>query len=211
MYFLYLLSNKVNDYIYIFFQKIFKSSRAAAYLMSFVLLPGTFLHETAHFLTARMLLVPVKNFSLKPKLIKNNIIFGSVSIHKPDLIRGFIIGGAPVIFGLTIMCIAFYFFPIETALENTWLSAAMIILIFQISNTMFSSRKDMEGAIVVLLFMLISITILFLVKDYIPVSEIIAFISDPVNTKIIRQISLYLLIPITINSLFAFIVYMLIK
>lgn len=211
MYLLYLLSSKVNDYIYLFFKKIFRSSRITVYLMSFILLPGTLTHEAAHFLTAKILNVPVKSFSLKPKLIKNNIILGSVLIQKPDLIRAFIIGGAPVIFGLGIMYITFYFFPIEIALENAWLAALIIILIFQISNTMFSSRKDMESAIAILLFLLIAAIILFLLKDYIPLAAFINFINNPINTEIIRQISLYLLIPITINSLFTITVYILTK
>lgn len=211
MYLLYLLANKVNDFIYIFFKKIFKNTRITVYLMSFVLLPGTFLHEAAHFLTAKILYVPVKSFSLKPTVIKNDIIFGSVLMQKSDPIRSFLIGGAPVIFGLMFMYIAFYFFPIEKALENAWVAVFMIILIFQISNTMFSSRKDMESAIFIIVFLLTSITILFILKDYLPITGLIGFINNPVNTEIIRQISLYLLFPIVINGIFAYFVYILIK
>lgn len=204
MYLLYLLSNKVNATLFTVSKKFLRSHKISMYLMSLILLPGTFIHETAHFLTAKILLVPVSNFSLKPKLIKNNILLGCVTMQKTDIFRSFLIGGAPVIYGLAIMYVAFYFVPIEKALQNAWIALAMIILTFQISNTMYSSSKDMEGALVILIITALLIAVIFFFKDYIPMDAIILFIGNPVNTEIIRQISLYLLIPIITNSLFAY-------
>jgi hypothetical protein len=112
----------------------------------------------AHLLMAGMLLVPVGDISLMPEIREEGVKLGHVEIQKTDFIRRALIGFAPVIFGLGILVggVAFanaHFF--EKGIYPVWLVLVMFYLAVVIGNTMFSSKKDLEGT---LLFVVLTLS-----------------------------------------------------
>lgn len=69
-------------------------------LFSLLFLPGVFLHETSHFLMARLLNVKTGRFSLIPKKLENGRLqLGYVETASTDFVRDAIIGAAPLFIG----------------------------------------------------------------------------------------------------------------
>lgn len=170
------------------------------YILAFLFLPGTFLHELAHYLTAMILFVHTGNMSLWPKETGKGIKFGSVMIQKTDFIRHFIIGIAPVLFGLALILGLFYYVTKANLYKNVWIVLISGYLIFNIGNTMFSSQKDMEGALKLLIFIIILIVISYSLGLRISTQEIEKIFSQPQLTAIFQHASLYLSFPIIIDA-----------
>ena len=69
-------------------------------LFSLVFLPGVFLHETSHWLVARVLGVRTTKFSLLPEWQPGGTLrLGYVEVQQVDRFRESMIGAAPLIFG----------------------------------------------------------------------------------------------------------------
>jgi hypothetical protein len=69
-------------------------------LFSLVFFPGVLLHETSHFLMARLLWVKTGHFSLLPQVMPDNTLrLGYVETTKTDLLRDALIGTAPLLTG----------------------------------------------------------------------------------------------------------------
>ena len=69
-------------------------------VFQFIFLPGVFLHETSHFLMAKLLRVPTGRFSILPKpLPDGRLQMGYVETAKADIVRDSLIGAAPLIIG----------------------------------------------------------------------------------------------------------------
>lgn len=67
---------------------------------SILLFPGVLLHETSHYLMARILGVRTGKFSLLPELMPNGVVrLGYVETAKVDFFRDSIIGAAPLFTG----------------------------------------------------------------------------------------------------------------
>ncbi len=151
-------------------------------------LPGTFLHELSHFVAAKLLLVHVGKFSLVPKKKEKEIVLGSVTIAQTGVVRRIIIGSAPVILGLAIILGIAYLSDIKGL--NDWRFVALIIyLVFVVANTMFSSKRDLEGAWKVLVVFLI-----------IAVSAYGLGVRVYIGNEIFKLASLYLIVPIAIDG-----------
>lgn len=113
-------------------------------IFSFLLLPGTFLHELAHYVIAHVLGVRTYDFVLMPKLEEDTVHLGSVSVAKSDIFRRTVIGIAPLMLGLG----SIFFGMWWIALQPTYVLWQVVLLgfvTFQISNTMFPSKADIEG------------------------------------------------------------------
>lgn len=112
--------------------------------LSLLFLPGTIIHELAHVLTAGVLLVHVGEVEFMPRQTEEGIKLGSAQIGHTDFIRRAIIGFAPVFFGLSIILgISFYF--ISNFNGPWWSVIILLFVLFEVGNTMFSSKKDTEG------------------------------------------------------------------
>ncbi len=69
-------------------------------LFSIIFLPGVFLHETSHFLMAKLLNVRTGRFSLIPRSLPNGrLLMGYVETAQTDIIRDSVIGIAPLVAG----------------------------------------------------------------------------------------------------------------
>lgn len=174
-------------------------------LLSFLFLPGIIIHELAHLFIAMILFVPVGEMEFVPKKHGNAVKLGSVEIAKTDPIRRSLIGFAPVFAGLVVVVGAVSLFSSNFSFlqaQNLYIFIvvilALVYLLFAVSNTMFSSSKDMEGTVEILITFLILFT----------ASYILGFRPDPVYfTKIftkeflgvIQKSTIFLLIPIVID------------
>ncbi len=137
--------------------------------MAVLLLPGTVIHEVSHMLVAEILGVRTGEFNFMPqkKENSNEIRIGGIKIAKSDPIRRTIIGVSPIFLGLVLISVLFYLqiLPIiknpSLFLNNNWqyylLFGLSSYALFVVSNTMFSSKKDLEQAIypIVLLIILV--------------------------------------------------------
>lgn len=143
---LFFVSQMLTKILSRLFYHLFKSQKIVIQLLSFLFLPGVVVHELSHLLTASMLMVPTGEVEFLPEVHGNEVKMGSVAIAKTDPFRRFLIGVAPLILGLSMLFIFFwYFYPLKSLLSYP--TALLFYVIFEVGNTMFSSRKDMEGAL----------------------------------------------------------------
>ena len=69
-------------------------------LFSILFLPGVFLHELSHFVTAKILRVRTGKFSLIPRSLSNGrLLMGYVETVQTDIVRDSLIGLAPLVAG----------------------------------------------------------------------------------------------------------------
>lgn len=176
-------------------------------LMSFVFLPGIIIHELSHLFMAVILFVPVGNMEFTPKRNGNAVKLGSVEIAKTDPIRRSIIGFAPVFFGLMIVVGIAYLFTSNVLFlqEKGFIvfAVAMLLvvyLLFAISNTTFSSSRDMEGALEILVALFI-IFVAAYILGFRPSLSLLDKILTKDFIEVIRKSTLFLLVPIIIDLL----------
>jgi hypothetical protein len=157
-----------------------RSTTAAMWFFWVLFLPGTFLHELSHWLTAALLQVKTGKFSLWPKPKRGGRLqMGAVQVDVADPFRHSIIGVAPLIFGsIAVLLIgqgwlnlgqlgaAFVTGDLEViweaiiqmiALPDVWL---WLYLIFAISNGMLPSASDREAWRTVLIYLGIVLVLL---------------------------------------------------
>lgn len=149
---LFLLSKVIPTLLTQFLHFFIRSRRVSIWLLSILFLPGTLVHEMAHLLTAGVLLVPVGDISLLPEIKEEGVKLGHVEIQKTDPIRRSLIGFAPVFVGLSVL-LGMIFYSNANFFQNgnypIWLIGVLCYLSLVIGNTMFSSRKDLEGSLAI--------------------------------------------------------------
>lgn len=215
---LFPLSSRLKITIHQLFFSLTKSQSWSISLFSLLFFPGTLVHELSHFLIASLLLVPVSNLELVPKLSDNGKVrLGSVQIAKVDFLRRTIIGLAPLFAGLAVLwIIVSYFFPFKLLLTVDYLLFANLInllsqipiyhllfasyFVFSISSMMFSSKKDLAALFVFIPFLLLILTILYLLGfNFTGVKIEIAGKITEVLLSIISQFNIILLVSIIIS------------
>jgi hypothetical protein len=175
--------------------------------MSVIFLPGVIIHELSHLLTAIILFVRVGDMEFMPKREGDGLKLGSVEIARTDPLRRSLIGFAPVFVGFLLVVGVVYFFTSNFLFfqnKNIYIFIAaifvLVYLLFAISNTMFASRRDMEGTVEVL----IVLTIIFLgfyVFGFRPSLSDLNKIFTKGFVGIIQKSGLFLLAPIIIDLL----------
>lgn len=125
-------------------------------------LPGVFLHELSHFLTAKLLRVRTGGFSVIPRALPNGRLqLGYVETAKSDIVRDSLIGAAPLIFGtLFVAYVAIYRLDMRVLWDTFrngqfdlfWLGIRFLptvkdfylwfYLAFAVSSTMMPSESD---------------------------------------------------------------------
>lgn len=177
-----------------------KNKKVTIYILAFLFLPGTVIHELSHFLMATLLFVKTGKIEILPKIDKDEITLGSVEIQKTDIFRRMIIGTAPFIFGNTIIFILLSYLTANTSIIQTLSIFITGYVVFQIGNTMFSSKKDLEGMIELLILASIISTSLYLIGARIPDLDLTSPFSNRIF-MLFRNAGIYLVIPILIDFL----------
>lgn len=199
--------------IYRFFFFITKNKNISVYLFSLVFLPGTFIHEVSHFIAALFLLVPVGEVKLIPEITPNNLIkMGQVPIAKTDIVRRFLIGIAPFVLGVALLLLTVYFWSVNNQAFIWWKDILTVYIVFEIGNTMFSSKKDMEGAVEMLLVILFLGLIIYATGINIP--AVFTFLPEMFFTnffKVFADASGFLVIPVATDLLILLIFHLLEK
>ena len=191
---LFLLSKKLINYISQLLFWITKSKSITCYVLALLFLPGTFIHEVSHYCMAKILFVKTWGMTLIPEIEKTGIKLGSVQISKSDPIRRFLIGAAPFFFGILIIIGALFAVFHYSFYENPLLYVLAGYVVFEVGNTMFSSRKDMEGAITLLLFCILLGFLLYFFGFRAPLYEI-----TPYTSSLLLQAEIFLSIPLSID------------
>lgn len=127
-------------------------------VLSFILLPGTIIHELSHMIISELLFVRTFRFSFKPTIVDNKVRIGSLEITQTDPFRKTMIGLAPIFVGISVLTAGYFFylkkiFPHpEQILSFSLIQIVLLMLVlygfFIISLTMFSSKKDLESSII---------------------------------------------------------------
>lgn len=196
---LFFTSRFIFNTIFAIFMKIFKNQNIAIVPIFILFLPGVIIHELAHFLAAELLFVRAHDLEVAPHLSNGSIQMGSVKISETDIVRRMIIGVAPVILGSSfLLAVLFYFvnnINVATGFLVVWIS-------FFITNTMFSSKKDVEGAVEFLGFIAFSTLVITIFSALIKInllSPVIIFISEEFIVERVQLIAKLFLIPLSIN------------
>lgn len=192
-----------------FFYILTHSRKISTLLLAAVFFPGTVIHELSHALMAGILFVPVARIELVPQLQGEYIKLGSVEMKKTDIVRSFFVGVAPVLFGSSLLIFAMYYlstsFSIFRLAFDTGLLIRFLLLyvIFVTANTMFSSRKDMEGALKLLLIMgIVGMGLLFADGAWVT-QRVGYYLQNSSLLSFTQKIDLLLLFPTGINIIFA--------
>jgi hypothetical protein len=202
--FLFLLSRNLTRTVSLLFYRITKNKKLTIYFLAVLFLPGTFVHELAHYLMAVVLLVHAEGLELMPKIEENNLKLGSVHIERTDPFRRLLIGMAPFLVGTTIILLSLYLALSHHMFTSFWIVLILIYLVFEIGNTMFSSRKDMEGALELLIGLLVLCLFLYFLGIRLPMFQVDAFFALPLVQAVFKQGSLFLAFPIVVDLLFIF-------
>lgn len=204
---LFFLSRLVTQQFSFFIYRMTRSQTAMIYSMAFLFFPGTVLHEISHFLMAGLLFVPVGQIEFIPKIEGSHVKLGSVQIAQTDIFRRFLIGAAPFLFGTLLLLGILSYAANNNLFSNTWFIVLMGYLAFEIGNTMFSSKKDMEGALELLAVVLFFGILFYFLGLRFPQAALTDFFTHPTVMSMFQQGSLYLLIPLGINALFFILLY----
>lgn len=192
---IYIISKLTIKELFLFLRKFFQTDYPVFLLVSFIFLPGTIIHETAHFITALFLILPVKSMTIFPKWDSNEIKLGEVTFIKKDFLRTILVGIAPVFFGIGILFSLFYFniYPAN----NIGLNIVYSYLIFSISANMFSSKQDLKDLVLIVPVILLLIVIFYVFDIKINMSSI---------NVIMNKVNLYIFFVLIIDIfLFGFI------
>ncbi len=180
------------------FSKLFRSYEVTVRLLALLFLPGVIIHELSHWLVASVLFVHTGDIEFVPQIHKDGVKLGSVAIASTDPLRRFLIGIAPFLGGLGIMLLAGrYLFPIPTLLS--WQTVIFVYILFEIGNTMFSSRKDLEGAIGFFILMAILIGVFFFLGGQIPHSAL-QFALSQSTIAFFKTLDMFLFFAVGING-----------
>ncbi len=162
VYILSLLSNKLFNLLYRYLFKIFKKESTVVFIISFMFLPGTFIHELSHAITATLMGSRVTKFSIWPQVENGGIKMGYAQFIVLDVVRNTFIGISPLIFGILIL----YFLIISFFTANFYFKILILYLIFQVSNSMFLSESDIRDLKLLSLIILVLSLIIYISDIY---------------------------------------------
>lgn len=194
---LFFLSRVLTSEIYSFVYQITKKENFSTNILAFLFFPGVVIHEMAHYITAKLLLVPTGKISLLPKRDGNYVRLGSVSIAKSDMFKEFLIGIAPLLVGVTLILSLVYLVIIDTGFTVVKIILS-IYAIFLISNTMYASRKDFQAAIPFIASAITVGIVLFVIGFRLPAISI-EWLPSIEMTEVFFAANIYLAVPILID------------
>lgn len=149
---LFFLSRILSQQLSKVFYHITRNEKMTIYLVAILFFPGVVIHETSHWLMAQLLFVPTGRVEFFPVLRGTELKLGSVAVAKTDPIRRALIGFAPFLFGTSILLILLFFSSQLLFIPERIRGILIGYTVFEIGNTMFSSKKDLEGTFELALF-----------------------------------------------------------
>ena len=200
LFLLFFLSKQVTKRLSLWLYHLTRSRTKTIFILAFLFLPGTFLHELAHAFMAMILFVPVGKMELIPKIQEDGYVkLGSVAIGRTDFFRRFLIGIAPLLIGTTILLFLLFYAATHDLFTHYTYLLIVLYCVFEIGNTMFSSKKDMEGALELLLTCCFAAVVAFILGARIPLNSLQQFFERDSIIQMFYYGNLFLLIPIVIN------------
>ncbi|OGE30597.1 hypothetical protein A2631_03510 [Candidatus Daviesbacteria bacterium RIFCSPHIGHO2_01_FULL_44_29] len=198
--FLFLLSRGITTSLSAIFYKLSHNQIFTINALALLFLPGTVVHELSHIFMAGMLMVHVGEMEFMPQVTADGVKLGSAEIGLTDPFRRALIGVAPLIFGTSLILAILWFF---SSYQNIYLQVLTLFMIFQIGNTMFSSKKDLEGLLALCLtlgiFGLLGFGVIYFLHLSIPFGLMAQKIFTPGYSDFLLRCAKYLLIPIGID------------
>ncbi len=207
---LFFLSKQISLKLSFLFFNIFKSQKITIKFLAILFLPGTIIHELSHMFMASFLFVRTGKMEFFPQILSNNSVkLGSVAIAKCDPVRRFMIGVAPLLGGVGLLALTFYLFN-KGILALDFKTIILFLISFEIGNTMFSSSKDMEGAIGLLISIIIIGGILFILGKSLSY-QILNFLILIINNlgAFFKSIDIILLFPMIVDLILFGVLYLL--
>ena len=201
LFLLFLLSKKLTRLLSMYFYSATRSKKATIYYLAILFFPGTFVHELSHYIMALLLNVRVGNMEFFPEVQEHSVKLGSVSIAHTDPFRRLLIGMAPFLFGTAIILGLLYAGSMNDLFGTYWFLILTGYAVFEIGNTMFSSRKDMEGALELLLVLFVLTLVFYLAGLRLPAFNPNVIFGQPLVAKIFEKGSYFLLLPLGIDCL----------
>lgn len=203
LFFLFILSRTLQKRLSQFLYTLTRNIKWSVYFMAIIFLPGTLLHEIAHYLMAHILFVPAGHIELMPKLEGNSVKLGSVLIGKTDPFRRLLIGIAPFLTGTTVILFVLTLTQQQNLWTNIWVSIGILYILFEVGNTMFSSKKDLEGAIFVIIFVISLSLVSFLFGLRVSIEDLTTFLT-PQRVHLFYQGVIFLLFPLALDIILIF-------
>lgn len=194
---LFFLSQALTKILSIWFFKIFKSETVTIQLLSLLFFPGVVVHEVSHWFMAGILFVRTGEMEFMPKITGEIVKLGSVAIAKTDPARRFMIGIAPVIIGILSFLFIFYLLSSEVPKFN-WQTVILVYAFFEIGNTMFSSRKDMEGALGLFVAVFLIAVIVYFLGFRLQI-DIVSLLNFSPFVSFVQRIDILILVPIAVD------------
>jgi hypothetical protein len=195
-----LLSKHLINSIFRLVYYISKSRAVSAHFLAFIFLPGTIIHELSHVICAGVLMVHTGEIEFIPEIHEGGIKLGSAEIGITDPIRRSLIGIAPVLIGLFIIIGGLYLFSsnlLSGKSYSVWIYLAIFYALFVVGNTMFSSKKDLEGVLGVVVLLISILAALYLLGF----RELFVLLNNFIqnSSSYIYKSNLFLLAPIAVN------------
>lgn len=204
---IFLTSRTVFQSLFTLLFVITHSQKFSISAISLLFFPGTVLHELSHLISAELLRVRTHGMEFNPEYSGGRLKMGSVKISQSDPIRRFIIGIAPFLVGVSVLlCIMFFytqFFSIYNAFQNLkvfGISLGVLLIVFIITNTMFSSKKDMEGVMELCVLAVIIFIFLYLLNLH-PEKYLFYILDNAYWQGLAYTVMLFLIVPLCINVL----------
>lgn len=200
---LFFLSKRLINALAKIFYRFTGSHQAMVNILAILFLPGTILHELAHLLAAGIMLVPVGEMTVVPEVLAEGVKLGGVQIGKCDPFRRTLVGVAPVLVGIAAILGILYFAQIDK--YSLWQIVLSLYLIFTIGNTLFSSKKDLEGVIgfVVTIFLVVLIIMVALYLLNPSLTQSLWSYPGKINFEPVinffKKSSIYLLVPLGLD------------
>ncbi len=196
---LFLLSRTLTRTLSYSLYHITRSKKLAVHVMAALFFPGTLIHELSHAFMAMLLRVHVGHMEFVPKIEGDKVKLGSVLIARTDFLRRFLIGAAPFLTGTAILLGVLFYAAHNQLFGNYQIVILLGYIVFEIGNTMFSSHKDMEGTVELLLTLLIITLIFYFLGVRLPAFSPDIIFNQPLVKNVLEKGCLFLLLPIAID------------